>query len=121
MHMSMSLGGWSVLGVASAIAIVVGVVLLIVYAVDRQLDRRELDGVIAEAGATTVTAPSPRHGVRLIGVIGGVVLLVGLAAGLLVAMGTWGNPLTGGTTAPGAAPVDCAQSWSGCPQVTPRS
>ena len=118
--MSMSLGGWSVLGIAAAVLIVAGIVLLIAYAVERGLVHRELDGTIAtDAGsAPAAHAPGSTGGARTIGLAGAVVLAVGLVLGLLTAVGGWAGAGFGGTSGPGIGPGDCAQSWAGCPQVT---
>ncbi len=119
--MTLNVGDWSITGIVAALAIVVGSILLVVYAVRRGLVNRELDGTIeaegpdgtmpADAGAAA--APS-----RTLGLTGIIVLVAGLALGLV-------NVVTGPTaessaTGPGIPPTDCAQSWSGCPQVTPR-
>lgn len=117
--MTMSFGGWSVLGIAAAVAIVAGIVLLIAYAVERGLVHRELDGTVTADG-TAGTLPDPHaHGSgRTLGVVGAVALAVGLALGLLSAVTGWGGAGFGGLMGPGARPVDCAQSWNGCPQAT---
>jgi hypothetical protein len=131
--MPLSLEGWSPLGIASAAAIVPGVVLLVVYAVRRGLVDRELDALDPEepldppegeplrtdrsAGHAGRRA-APRDGSRAMGTVGALLLAVGLAMGVLTAIAGWGG---GGTaTGPGLGPDDCAQSWGGCPQATLR-
>jgi hypothetical protein len=109
--------GWSILGIASAVAIVIGIVLLVVYALQRGLVDRDLDGTDATDGdpnATPVARPSRG---RTLGATGAVILGVGLGLGLLAALGNWSGATTG--AGPGGGPEDCAQSWSGCPQATP--
>src|SRR5512141_2766948 len=118
--MSMSFGGWSVLGIAAAVLIVAGIVLLIAYAVERGLVHRELDGTVASDGATgTLPDAHVRGSGRTLGVVGAVALVVGLLLGLLSAVTGWGGMGTGLGVGPGTGPRDCAQSWNGCPQVTP--
>lgn len=119
--MTMSFGGWSALGIAAAVAIVAGIVLLIAYAVERGLVHRELDGTVPEAGATGTLPAAHAHGSgRTLGIVGTVALAVGLGLGLLAALTGWGGAGFRGMMGPGIGPVDCAQSWSGCPQATPR-
>jgi len=123
--MTLNFGGSSAIGLLAALAIVIGSVLLVVYAVRRGLVNRELDGTIeaegpdgtmpADADADAGAAAEPSRALGLAGVI---ILVAGLALGLV-------NVVTGPTagsraTGPGNPPTDCAQSWSGCPQVTPR-
>jgi len=117
-------GAWSPAGIASAITIVAGIVLLVVYAMRRGLVDRELDGTDAEdlavsEGDVPVTpAPPRRRASRSLGVAGAVLLVIGLGLGTLTALGAWGTngPAAGG---PGGAPEDCAQAWNGCPKATP--
>ena len=119
--MSMSLGGWSVLGIAAAVLIVAGIVLLIAYAVERGLVHRELDGTVAAdtAGSVpSVRVPGSSGGARTLGLVGAVLLAVGLVLGLLTAVTGWGGAGFGGLMGPGNGPGDCAQSWNGCPQTT---
>lgn len=115
--MNLSFGGWNVTGIAAAIAIVAGVVLLIAYAARRGLVNRDLDGTIATEGASGSTLEpgagptvGPAGSSRLLGAAGATVLTVGLVLGLVSAILGWGG--SGGT-------AGCAQSWNGCPQVTP--
>ncbi|MEW6225407.1 MAG: hypothetical protein AB1627_12345 [Chloroflexota bacterium] len=115
--MSLSFGGWSILGIGAAVAIVAGIVLLVVYASQRGLVNRELDGIDPEAGPDAVSAVRAPAS-RTLGAAGAVLLVVGLGLGLLSAIGGWGGSGTTGT-GPGTGPDDCAQSWSGCPQATP--
>ena len=119
--MSMSFGGWSVLGIAAAVLIVAGIVLLIAYAVERGLVHRELDGTVATdtAGSVqTAHVPGSSGGARTLGLVGAVLLAVGLVLGLLTAVSGWGGAVFGGLMGPGIGPGDCAQSWNGCPQTT---
>ena len=117
--MPMSFGGWSVLGIAAAVAIVAGIVLLVVYAVGRGLVHRDLDGTLPTesepAGDTPQLQRRPAR--RTVGLLGAVILVVGLGLGLLSAITGWGT--TGTAGGPGGAAQDCAQSWTGCPQATP--
>jgi hypothetical protein len=86
---------WSALGILAALAIVVGSILLVAYAIRRGLVHRDLDGTIADEGsggtipAATGGAAAPSRAMGMAGVIG-----------------------------PGNPPTDCAQSWAGCPQAT---
>ena len=119
--MPMSFGGWNVLGIGAAVAIVAGIVLLVVYAVGRGLVHRDLDGTLpAEEGPAVDTTPLQRRPARrTIGLLGAVVLVIGLGLGVLSAITGWGASGTSGS-GPGGANQDCAQSWSGCPQATAR-
>jgi len=115
--MPMSFGGWSILGVAAAVAIVAGIVLLVVYAMQRGLVHRDLDGTEAtEAGPEAAPVTRVPRG-RTLGLTGAVILVVGLALGLLSTLSGWGGATAG--SGPGDGSQDCAQSWSGCPQSTP--
>lgn len=128
--MTESLGGWTAAGIVAAIAITAGIVLLVVYAVQRGLVARELDGTDEQAAAmaaddpTMVTVPATRvpaarrRASRPLGAIGALLLVVGLGLGAVTALGAWG---TNGPNAngPGAVPADCAQTWNGCPKATP--
>ena len=118
--MSMSFGGWSILGIAAAVAIIAGIVLLVAYAAQRGLVDRELDGVVAAetAPGTLPLARQRGHG-RTLGMAGAAILGIGLVLGLLTAITGWGETTDLSGSGPGGAPVDCAQSWSGCPQSTP--
>jgi hypothetical protein len=117
--MPMSFGGWSILGIVAAVAIVAGIVLLIAYAAQRGLVDRELDGVVAsESMAGTTPATHDRAAGRMLGVAGAVTLAIGLVLGLLTAVAGWGGTGDLNGSGPGVAPADCAQSWSGCPQTT---
>lgn len=118
--MSMSFGGWSVLGIAAAVLIVAGIVLLIAYAVERGLVHRELDGTVATetAGSLPVARAGASGGARTLGLVGAILLAVGLVLGLLTAITGWGGAGFGGMMGPGNGPGDCAQSWNGCPQTT---
>lgn len=115
--MPLSLGGWSILGIGAAVAIVAGIVLLVTYAIQRGLVHRELDGVDPEAAPDAAPA-SAAPASRTLGTAGAIVLVAGLALGLLSAVTGWGGTGTTGA-GPGTGPNDCAQSWSGCPQATP--
>lgn len=114
-----SFGGWSAIGIVAAIAIVAGIVLLVAYAVRRGLVNRDLDGTIATEGTSGSTiepaadaGPRPAESSRLLGAAGATILAVGLVLGLASAILGWGG--SGGA-------AGCAQSWNGCPQVTPAS
>jgi hypothetical protein len=118
--MSMSFGGWSILGVTAAVAIIAGIVLLIAYAAQRGLVHRELDGVVATETVPGTLPPSRQPGRgRTLGMAGAAILGIGLVLGLLTAITGWGQATDLSGSGPGGAPVDCAQSWSGCPQATP--
>jgi hypothetical protein len=121
----MPFAGWSPIGIAALLAIVAGIVLLVVYAMQRGLVDQELEGIEhepvpgAEPGASTpVRAAAPAHRSRTLGTLGATLLVTGLALGLVSAAAGWGSndSATGG---PGTAPQDCAQSWDGCPKATP--
>jgi hypothetical protein len=114
--MSIAPGSWSILGIAAAIAMHTGIVLLVAYAVQRGLVHRELDGTDpGEAGPETPPpVPEPRN--RTLGLAGAIVLAVGLGLGLLSAVSGWGATMTGTNQ---GDPDNCAQSWSGCPPATP--
>jgi hypothetical protein len=106
---------WPLSGVLAAVAIVVGIVLLVIYAVRRGLMNRDLPDTIETAEVPTAgPAPSaePASQPRTLGALGAAILIVGLALGLVTAVGGW----TGSGT--GSSGTDCAQSWNGCPQVT---
>jgi hypothetical protein len=106
---------WPLIGVLAAILIVVGIALLVVYAMRRGFVDRELPDTIdpttvPTAGAAAVAEPP--HRPRTLGSIGALILIAGLALGLAAfASGGFGS----GTATTGK---DCAQSWNGCPQVT---
>lgn len=119
--MTLDLGDWSITGILAAIGIVAGSILLVAYAVRRGLVNRELDGTIEAEGpdgtmpaaAGAAAAPS-----RALGLAGIIVLVAVLALGLVNIVS--GPTAESSATGPGIPQVDCAQSWSGCPQVTPR-
>jgi hypothetical protein len=120
-----TIAGWSLLAIASAVTVVLGVAILVDYALRRGLVHRELDGTTGPETDPRTVEPHPgppgrRAGdVRTEGVIGTLLLLVGLGLGLVTLIGGWsgaGSSVSGG---PGVAPTDCAQSWAGCPQATP--
>jgi hypothetical protein len=122
--MNLTLAGWSLTGILAAILIVLGIALLVAYALRRGLHHRELDGTDAESAleaAATGTpggasGPSPaRELSRTMGAAGAMILVLGLALGVIAATGGWGTQQTAG---PGTAPEDCAGAWSGCPQAT---
>lgn len=128
--MTSTLAGWSPAGIAAALLIVGGLVLLAVYVLRRGLHSRELDGTdpdlepvlagatAAQGTASTASAPAPRARSRTLGVLGATLLVAGLALGVVSAATGWGS----GTVAnggPGTGTGDCAQGWNGCPQATP--
>jgi hypothetical protein len=123
----MPFAGWSPVGIAAALLIVGGIVLLVVFAVQRGLVHRELEGIdeadgvgdTGETGTVAPAAPAPSRGrSRPLGALGAALLLRGLALGAISATGSWGTDQS--TAGPGTAPGDCAQSWQGCPQATPN-
>jgi hypothetical protein len=108
---------WPLTGVLAAIAIAVGIVLLVLYAVRRGLVDNDLPDTIATAGVPT-SGPAPVAGTpqqsRVLGAAGAAILVVGLALGVVTALGGWGGGAGGSTNGTGG----CAQSWNGCPQAT---
>jgi hypothetical protein len=117
----MPFAGWSPIGIAALVAIVAGIVLLVVYAVQRGLVHRELEGIeeTAVTGDVAPAAPSaPPKQSRTLGALGAAILVLGLALGVISATGGWGTSTT--SAGPGAAPNDCAQAWGGCPKATPN-
>lgn len=106
---------WPIIGVLAAILIVVGIALLVLYAVRRGLVDRDLpDTIDSDAVPTSGAAPAaqPAQRPRSLGALGALVLIVGLVLGIAAfAAGGLGS----GTATTGQ---DCAQSWNGCPQVT---
>lgn len=120
--MTLDVGTWSVTGTLAALAIAVGSILLVVYAVRRGLVHRDLDGTIAPEGPDGTMPPDPGRAAapsRTLGLAGVALLVVGVAIGLL---GILTGPAPDGTSAtgPGGVPADCARTWNGCPQTTPR-
>ncbi len=120
--MDLTIAGWSLTAIAAAVLIAAGIGLIVVYALRRGLHHRELDGVDAESpletAATAEQTPAPasaRATSRTMGAAGAVILVLGLALGVIAATGGWGTQPTAG---PGIAPEDCAQTWNGCPQAT---
>ena len=116
----MPFAGWSPIGIAALFTIIAGIVLLVVYAVQRGLVHRELEGIeeTAVTGTETPAAPSaPLRRSRTLGSLGAALLVLGLALGVISATGGWGAVTTNG--GPGAAP-NCAQAWGGCPKATPN-
>jgi hypothetical protein len=108
---------WPITGVLAAIAIAVGIVLLVAYAVRRGLVDHDLPDTIATtevptSGAAPVAGPAQQS--RAMGAAGAVILAVGLALGLVTAIGGWGG--AAGSSGDGSG--GCAQSWNGCPQAT---
>ncbi len=104
---------WPLSGVLAAILIVVGIVLLVVYAVRRGLVAHDLPDTIETAEVPTAgpaPAAEPPSRPRALGAVGAVVLVAGLALGVLTAVGGWGGGGSGGG--------GCAQSWNGCPPQT---
>jgi hypothetical protein len=104
---------WPLSGVLAAILIVIGIVLLIAYAVRRGLVQHDLPDTIERLAVPTggaARAVEPASQPRVLGAVGAVVLLVGLALGVVTAVSGWGDSGSGGG--------GCAQSWSGCPQQT---
>lgn len=116
--MNPSFGDWPATGVLAAVAIIAGIVLLVAYAVRRGLVHGDLPGTV-ETAAVPGDAPTPAGGApggsRTLGVAGAVILVAGLALGLITAVAGWG---TSGTAGPSSGGTDCAQSWNGCPQTT---
>jgi hypothetical protein len=107
---------WPLSGVLAAILIVVGVALLIVYAVRRGLVHDDLPDTV-ESAAVPTAGPAPvaesAQAPRKLGAAGALILVVGLGLGVVTALGGWGGGGTGG-----GGTSDCAQSWNGCPAVT---
>jgi len=116
----MLFAGWSPIGIASLITLVAGVALLVIYAVQRGLVNRELEGIEAAPDPGTQAprrAPLPARRSRTLGMLGALLLIVGLGLGTAAAVGAWA---AGGTSGSGLPPDDCAQSWDGCPKSTIR-
>lgn len=126
--MPLSLEGWSPAGIASATAIIAGLVLIAAYAVRRGLVHRELDALepdpnveldLVAAGRSRTGA---RDGTRTLGLAGAGLLAVGLALGVATAVAGWGGATGGaggqGGAGSGGTSDDCAQSWTGCPHAT---
>ncbi len=108
---------WPATGVLAAIAIAAGIILLVVYAVRRGLVDSDLPDTIAtDAVPTSGPAPVARTAQqsRAMGAAGAVILVVGLALGVVTALGGWGGGAGGSAGGSGG----CAQSWNGCPQST---
>ncbi len=103
---------WPATGILAAVAIVLGIALLVVYAARRGLVHGDLPDTIASVEVPT-DAPAPLRDApqqsRALGLAGATILVVGLALGVVTAVSGWG-----GTNGSGG----CAQSWNGCPQVT---
>jgi hypothetical protein len=108
---------WPITGVLAAIAIAVGIILLVAYAVRRGLVQGDLPDAIATDEVPT-SGPAPVAGTaqqsRALGAAGALILVVGLALGVVTALGGWGG--TAGSSGDGSG--GCAQSWNGCPQAT---
>lgn len=100
---------WPATGVLAAVAIAVGIVLLVVYAVRRGLVDNDLPDTFATPAVPT-SGPARVRGtaqqLRAMGAAGAVILIAGLALGLATTIGGWA--WAGG----------CAQSWNGCAQST---
>lgn len=114
----MLFAGWSPVGIAALIALVAGVALLVIYAVQRGLVHRELEGIDAAPDPGTqapARAPLPARRSRTLGMLGALLLVVGLGLGAAAAVGSWSAGDASGT---GLPPDDCAQSWDGCPRST---
>jgi hypothetical protein len=118
--------GWTPAGIASLVAIIAGIGLLVAYMGRRGLHQGDLDGTDetateqAAADPTAISAPrsTRRSAGRPLGALGAILLVVGLALGVMVATGTWGTSATTTTPAGATGPQDCAAGWSGCPQAT---
>jgi hypothetical protein len=106
---------WPLSGVLAAILIVVGVAMLVLYAVRRGFMHGDLPDTIATDEVPT-SGPAPAREAagkpRTLGALGAFMLVIGLVLGLFTAMSGWSG------TGTGASSTDCAQSWNGCPQVT---
>lgn len=114
--------GWSPVGIASLVTLAAGVVLLVAYAVQRGLVHRSLEGIdaVPDAGVREpAPAARPARRERMLGAIGALLLLAGLAMGVVAAVGSWSADQIEDTS--GGLPADdCAQSWDGCPTTTIR-
>lgn len=114
----MLFAGWSPIGIAALVTLVAGVALLVIYAVQRGLVHRELEGIDADPDPGTeapARTPMPARRSRTLGMVGAVLLVVGLGLGAAAAVGSWS---VGGSSGIGLPPDDCAQSWDGCPRST---
>ena len=107
---------WPLSGVLAAIAIVVGIVLLVLYAFRSGLVHQGLPDTV-ETDAVPTTGPSsdgePAQQPRTLGLLGAGILVLGLVLGIVTAVGGWGGA-PAGSNGSGA----CAQLWNGCPQAT---
>ena len=106
----------SPIGILAALAIVIGSVLLVTYALRRGLVHRELDGMSDEPEPGAPVAAGHAAPPRALGMLGVVALVVGLGLGAIAVAGS--STPAGTSNAPGSSPSDCAQSWDGCPQAT---
>ncbi len=108
---------WPLSGVLAAILIVAGIVLLLAYAVRRGLVQGDLPDTV-ESAAVPVSDPQPAggpaRGSRVLGALGAVVLIAGLALGVYTAVGGGWGPGGDASSSSGG----CAQSWNGCPAAT---
>ncbi len=106
-------------GIAAAVAIIAGIVLLVAYAMRRGLVHRELDGTLnRESSPEGVMDPEPAvpaRSSRGFGAVGAALLAVGLVLALI---SVTTGPGSNGAAVPGASTNACAQSWNGCPQAT---
>lgn len=106
---------WPLSGVLAAILIVVGIALLVLYAVRRGFMHGDLpDTIASDEVPTSGPAPSRESAQkpRTLGALGACLLVLGLVFGLFTAVSGWGGAGTG------SSGTNCAQSWDGCPQVT---
>lgn len=113
---------WNPVGIAAALLIALGIVLLVGYASRRGLVRGGLEGMDESiepevASEPTARPAGARPGPRMLGAIGAVVLVAGLVLGMIAALGSW--TAGDGVSGPESGPADCAQSWDGCPKSTP--
>jgi hypothetical protein len=107
---------WPLSGVLAAIFIVVGIVMLVAYAVRRGLVESDLPGTFESDSVPTdgpAPAAEPPGRPRTLGALGAAILIVGLGLGVVTAVSGW----SGAGSASGSD-GGCAQSWNGCPQQT---
>ena len=110
--------GRSAIVILAALAIVVGGILLVVYAVRRGLVHGDLDGTDAADGADGTMPASPGGAAapsRTVGLAGVTLLVAGIALG---AVGVITSPSGSSGAGLGNPPSDCAPTWNGCPQAT---
>ena len=112
--MTDTIGGLSAMGLAAAIFVTLGLVLLAVYAFRAGLAHRDIPQVAGTAPAVPVARP------RSLGLVGALLLAAGLGLAVVAAVVGDGAAAVPGDGRPGAVRAgDCAQSWAGCESANP--